>query len=208
MPGISIPMAPFFKRIGFFENYQILAQHHSPDNSFNLSLRHVDIIGDLHLLYLWINDPHLLCNSLLLQKDGRLIRHYRKSLESVNRQSFLVDSPSSPVCQFDIFLINLHELYFRMSTSTGDCILTYMLKGTAGWDVRLKSALMLMLDYFFSFPEPQRIWVSIPIDQSALKELFLEAGFSFKTEYTSKQIRYVIFYLRRTGYRLSQPFLH
>ncbi len=171
----------------------------------SLSLRHVDIIRDLHLLYLWINDPHLLCNSGLLQKGGRLIRYYRKSLESVNMQSFLVESPSSPVCQFDISLINLHELYFRMPTSSGDCILTYMLEGTAGWEFHLKAALIIQLDYFFSFPEPQRIWVSIPIDQFVLREIFLETGFSFKTEYTAKQVRYSILYLRRTGYKLSQP---
>ncbi len=64
---------------------------------------------------------------------------------------------------------------------------------------------MLQLDYFFSFPEAQRIWVSIPIDQFVLQELFLEAGFSFKTEYTAKQVRYGILYLRRTGYKLLQP---
>ena len=154
-------MAALFKKLGSFAEYPILAQQYFSDSAYNLFLRHVNIIRDLTQVYRWLQDPHLLLhNSGLPEKGSRLIRHYRQSLESTSRKSFLVESISSAVCQFDISLINLHELYFRMPTSAGDCILTYLLTDKTDWIVLFKNALKLQLDYFFSFPEPQRIWYS------------------------------------------------
>ncbi len=193
-------MALLFNRLHAFEEYPILAQAYFANGAHTLSLRHVNIIRDLTLFYQWLNDPHLITNSRLHEKTGRLITYYRHSLESESRQSFLVENVFTSVCQFDISLINLHELYLRMPTSTGDCILSYVLSDKPDGMVLFKNALRLQLDYFFSFPEPQRIWVSIPTKQAAFHELFLHTGFSLKSEYTSRQQRHLLFYLKKAKY--------
>ena len=198
-------MASIFKKLDSFAEYPVLAQQYFPDSTFTLFLRHVDIIRDLTPFYRWFQDPQcLLHNSALPEKNGRLIRHYRRSMESTSRKSFLVETTSSVICQFDISLINLHELYFRLPTSAGDCVLTYILTVKNDWNFPFKNALKLQLDYFFSFPEPNRIWVIIPNKQIALQEIFLKTGFSIKSEYTSRQQRYVIFYLKKVHYLLLQ----
>jgi hypothetical protein len=196
-------MISIFRRLDAFEEYPVLKHQHFADPTGYVALRHVNIIKDLSLLYRWLNDPLLITNSRLMEKNNRLIRHYRRSLESETGQSFLVEEKMEVLCQFDISLIILHELYLRMPTSTGDCILTYLLTGSALRFVHFKNALRIQLDYFFSASESQRIWVNIPVNQPLMRELFVNAGFSLKSEYTARQQQYVILYLRKTQYLIS-----
>lgn len=193
-------MVTLLKQLGSFEDYPILTRRRFRNRAHNLSLRYVNIIRDLTLFYQWLNDRHLIANSGLFEKERRLIKHFRQSLEAADRQSFLVEDEAGVVCVFDISLISLHELYYRLPTSSGDCILTYFLADKPDRVQLFENALRLQLDYFFSFPEPRRIWVSIPVKQSACLEFFLHNGFSLKSEYTAKQQRYAIFFLLRKDY--------
>lgn len=192
-------MASPLKPLGAFENYPTPVRQSIGDGP-QLSLRYVNIIRDLALIYQWLHNGQFSTNLRLPEKEKRLIRHFRQSLESAGRQSFLVESDSSAICLFDIALINLHELYYRLPTSSGDCILAYFLTVSSSQECWFEKALSLQLDYIFSFPEHRRIWVCIPDNQPASRELFLNNGFLFKAEYTSLQQRYGIFYMKRSDY--------
>ncbi|MDP4213543.1 MAG: hypothetical protein Q8926_13030 [Bacteroidota bacterium] len=193
-------MVAILKKLGSFENYPILARQQLADGTYNLSLRYINIIRDLSMFYEWLHDSRLISNSGLPEKERRLIKHLRQSLESTDRQSFLVEDDAGAVCLFHISLISLHELYYRLPTSSEDCILTYCLTDKADRVLLFENALRLQLDYFFSFPGPGRIWVTIPVEQSTCQELFFNIGFRLKSEYRSRQQRHAISYLRRKDY--------
>jgi RimJ/RimL family protein N-acetyltransferase len=190
-------MTAILKTLGAFEDYPVLACRNSPGGSDTLRLRYVSIINDLKLFYAWHDDGGSVSNGPLPGEKRRLVSHLRQSLESPYRQSFLVEDAAGPICFFDLALINLHELYYRMPTSPGDCILNYFLPEKNGKASLFIQALRLQVDYFFSYPEQRRLWVCIPMDQPAYQQLFLSCGFLSKTEYRSQQRRYGIFYIRR-----------
>ena len=64
----------------------------------------------------------------------------------------------------------------------------------------LKNALVLLLDYFFSYPDCRRLWIPVPEQQRELMNIFSETGFIYKTSYTATQQRYALFYLKRADY--------
>jgi hypothetical protein len=170
------------------------------ENGHSLSLRPVDLNQDIDLFYSWMGDPDLQVNWGLQENSQRLALHYQLSLESENRQSFLIEKQDQPLFQFDIFLIHFHELYFRIPTTTGDCILNYIIRLKEELKSDLKNALVLQLDYFFSYPECRRLWIPVPEQQADLKNIFTEAGFKYKASYTARQKRYALFYLKRADY--------
>ena len=182
------------------EKHPPVAVEQYGDKGYTLSLRTVDLQQDLALFFKWMEDPDLQVNWGLKENCQRLDKHYLLFTESENRQSFLVEKSERPLVQFDIFLIHFHELYFRIPTTTGDCILNYiiLLKNETKED--LKNALILQLDYFFSYPECRRLWMPVPEEQSELKNIFTEAGFKYRASYTARQHRYALFYLKRADY--------
>jgi Acetyltransferase (GNAT) domain len=181
-----------------------LAEKYFIENENFLRLRPVDPSRDLQLFFSWMEDPHLRSNWRLRENSGRLARHYQQFLESENRQSFLVEKCNQPLFQFDIFLIHFHELYFRIPTTTGDCILHFIMLLNEHTVDELKNALLLQLDYFFSFPECRRLWLPVLEMHSELMNIFTEAGFVYKTSYTARQERYALFYLKRAAYTTDQ----
>jgi hypothetical protein len=183
-----------------FEKNPPFALKHFGGNGDSLSLRPVDLNLDLDLFYSWMGDPDLQVNWGLRENSQRLALHYQLSLESENRQSFLIEKLDQPLFQFDIFLIHFHELYFRIPTTTGDCILNYIIRYKEEWKSDLKNALVIQLDYFFSYPECRRLWIPVPEQQADLKNIFAEAGFKYKASYTTRQERYALFYLKRADY--------
>jgi RimJ/RimL family protein N-acetyltransferase len=190
-------MTAILKTLAAYEDYPVLASRDSPEGIDALRLRYVSIIHDLKLFYAWHNDRSSVSNGPLPGEKRRLVSHLRQSLESPYRQSFLVEGATGPVCFFDLALAKLHELYYRMPTSPGDCILNYLLAEKYSGAKLFTQAIRLQLDYFFSYPDQRRLWVCIPMDQPAYQELFLSCGFLSKTEYRSQQRRYGIFYIRR-----------
>ena len=108
------------------------------------------ILTRTSIFYIWMEDPDLHVNWGLRENSQRLAKHYHLFLESDNRQSFLIEKSDQPLFQFDIFLIHFHELYFRIPTTTGDCILNYIILYNDETKADLKNALTLQLDYFFS----------------------------------------------------------
>jgi hypothetical protein len=160
----------------------------------------VDLSEDLAVFYGWTEDPRIQANWRLRENLTRLDKHYLQFAESEDRQSFLVEKSGIPLFQFDIFLIHYHELYYRIPTTTGDCILNYMILFKEDSLADLKKAVGMQLDYFFSFPECRRLWMPVPEEQAELKLIFAESGFRYRASYTSMQKRYDLFYLKRAEY--------
>jgi hypothetical protein len=183
-----------------FKNHPPLAVQRTGENDHSLILRPVNLNQDLEFFFIWMEDPDLQVNWGLRENSQRLAKHYQLFLESENRQSFLIEKSEQPLFQFDIFLIHFHELYFRIPTTTGDCILNYIILYKNETKHDLKNALLLQLDYFFSYPECRRLWIPVPEDQAALIKVFAETGFIYKASYTARQQRYVLFYLKRADY--------
>ncbi|GEM_PF-567154 len=183
-----------------YGNHPPLAVYRSVENGHSLSLRPVNLNQDLDFFFIWMEDPDLQFNWELRENSPRLARHYQLFLESENRQSFLVEKGEMPVFQFDIFLIHYHELYFRIPTTTGDCILNYLILYKDELKADLKNALAMQLDYFFSYPECRRLWIPIPDQQEGLKNIFTGRGFKYRASYTARQQRYALFYLKRADY--------
>jgi hypothetical protein len=183
-----------------YEKHPPVAVARFGEKGYTLSLRTVDLQLDLALFFRWMEDPDLQVNWGLKENSQRLDRHYQIFTESEDRQSFLVEKSEFPLFQFDIFLIHFHELYFRIPTTTGDCILNYiiLLKNDTIGD--LKNALLLQLDYFFSYSECRRLWIPVPEEQTDLKNIFTEAGFKYRASYTARQQRYALFYMKRADY--------
>jgi hypothetical protein len=169
-------------------------------SDFALTLRIVDIIRDLRVFYDWMEDPRLLANWQPGEKNRRLNRHYRLFLNSENRQSFLVEKSKQPHIQFDIFEMYLHELYCRVPTAAGDCILNYFIPNKENIIGDLKAAISLQLDYFFSFNGCSRLWLPVPETQFVLFDIIRATGFKYKTSYVSKRQRHMLFFLKRAGY--------
>jgi RimJ/RimL family protein N-acetyltransferase len=182
----------------------MLAEQNFREKKYSLLLRPVDPLRDLDLLLSWLEDPVLEVNWGFRENSGRLSMHYKLFLESENRQSFMVEESGMPVFQFDIFLIHFHELYFRIPTTTGDCILNYVLLLDEEKAGMLTDALRLLLKYFFSFPGCRRLWMPVPETQAGFIRLFREAGFKYKTSYTARQSRYALFYLKMADYLPAQ----
>src|SRR5450432_4684251 len=132
------------KLIGF-KKHSPIAQTHLDEKGLSLRLRTVDINDDLDFFYIWMEDPDLQVNWGLRENSQRLAKHYHLFLESENRQSFLIEKSDQPLFQFDIFLIHFHELYFRIPTTTGDCILNYIILYKNETKHDLKNALLLQL---------------------------------------------------------------
>lgn len=183
-----------------FVNHPPLATQYFGEKGHSLSLRPVNISQDLEFFHIWMEDPDLQANWSLRENSQRLARHYRLFLESENRQSFLIEKSDQPLFQFDIFLIHFHELYFRIPTTTGDCILNYIILFKNDTKGDLKNALVMQLDYFFSYPDCRRLWIPIPEEQDALIKIFTEIGFTYKASYTARQQRYALFYQKRADY--------
>lgn len=170
------------------------------EKGYTLSLRTVDINQDLDLFFTWMEDPDLQVNWGLQENSQRLDRHYRQFLENEDRQSFMIEKFRQPLFQFDIFLIHYHELYFRIPTTTGDCILNYIILFKEETKTDLKNALTLQLDYFFSYPDCRRLWIPVPEEQTGLINVFTEWGFKYRASYTARQQRYSLFFLKRADY--------
>jgi Acetyltransferase (GNAT) domain len=187
-----------------FEKHPLLALAHFGEKGHTLSLRTVDLHQDLSLFFQWMDDPHLQLNWGLRENSQRLDKHYQLFLESEDRQSFLIEKSEEPLFQFDIFLIHYHELYFRIPTTTGDCILNYIILYKDETKFDLKNALSLQLKYFFSYPECRRLWIPIPEQQTELKKIFTEAGFKYRASYTARQQRYDLFFLKRAEYIMDK----
>jgi hypothetical protein len=187
------------KLIGF-KKHSPIAQTHLDEKGLSLRLRTVDINDDLDFFYIWMEDPDLHVNWGFRENSQRLAKHYHLFLESENRQSFLIEKSDQPLFQFDIFLIHFHELYFRIPTTTGDCILNYIILYNEETKFDLKNALTLQLDYFFSYPECRRLWIPVPEQQTDLIIIFTEKGFRYKASYTARQQRYALFYMKRADY--------
>jgi hypothetical protein len=183
-----------------FEEHPPIALAQYGEQAHKLCLRTVNLHQDLAVFFRWMEDPHLQVNWGLRENSQRLDKHYQLFLESENRQSFLIEKSEKPLFQFDIFLIHFHELYFRIPTTTGDCILNYIILYQEGTENDLKNALALQLKYFFSYPECRRLWIPVPEQQTELKKIFTEAGFKYKASYTARQQRYDLFYLKRAEY--------
>jgi hypothetical protein len=183
-----------------FEKHPPIAVEQFGDNGYTLSLRTVNLQQDLALFFRWMEDPDLQVNWGLRENCQRLDKHYRLFIESENRQSFLIEKSDRPLFQFDIFLIHFHELYFRIPTTTGDCILNYIILYKEETKGDIKNALSLQLDYFFSYPECRRLWIPVKEQQTDLKNIFTETGFKYKASYTARQQRYALFYLKRADF--------
>jgi hypothetical protein len=188
------------QKLKVFAKHPPLAVYPTGENGQFLRLRPVDIHQDLAVFYRWMENPDLQVNWGLRENSQRLARHYQLFMESENRQSFLIEKSDRPLFQFDIFLIHFHELYFRIPTTTGDCILNYIILFKNELKEDLKYALAMQLDYFFSFPECRRLWIPVPEQQAELVNIFREAGFKYKASYTARQLRYALFYLKRAEY--------
>ena len=183
-----------------FEKHPPICQEEFKEEGYSLRLRTVDLAKDLEIFIGWTEDPRIQVNWRLQENRQRLDKHYLFFTESEDRQSFLIEKSGSPLFQFDIFLIQNHELYYRIPTTTGDCILNYIILRKDESLADLKKAVAMQLDYFFSFPECRRLWMPVPEDQSDLKVIFAESGFRYRASYTSMQKRYDLFYLKRADY--------
>jgi len=165
-----------------------------------LGIRLVNPDQDLPLFSDWLNDPMLETNWAFQENFKRIRNHILHFLESDNRQSFFIVDGDRPIFQFDIFLIHFHELYFRLPTTSGDCILNYLILFRQENISLIPTALTMQLDYFFSYPDCRRIWISIPEEKEEMKSIFTAAGFIYRTSYTARQQRYALFYLKRAAY--------
>lgn len=193
-------MHPALTKLKRYDKLPSLCQGQNSFTDSSLTLRTVDIIRDLRVFYNWMEDPGLHANWHPRENNRRLNRHYQLFLESENRQSFLIENSKKPLFQFDIFEVCFHELYYRVPTTPGDCILNYFIPNKENIPADLKPAISLQLDYFFSFNGCRRLWLPVPETQFALFDIFRETGFKYKTSYVDKQQRYVLFFLKRTGY--------
>jgi hypothetical protein len=193
-------MHPALTKIKRYDNPPSLYQKKDWFRDSSLTLRTVDIIRDLRVFYNWMEDPGLQANWHPGENSQRLNRHYQLFLESENRQSFLIEKLKKPLFQFDIFEVYFHELYYRLPTTSGDCIMTYFIPNKENIPIDLKPAISLQLDYFFSFNGCRRLWLPIPEQQFILFDVFQEAGFKYKTAYVAKQQRYAVFFLKRANY--------
>jgi hypothetical protein len=193
-------MHPALTKLNRYVKYPALYQKNHGSEGYLLILRSVDILRDLRVFYNWVNDPGLQANWYPGQNNRRLNRHYQLFLETENRQSFLIEKSNKPIFQFDIFEMHFHELYYRVPTTSGDCILNYFIPNKENITADLKPAISLQLDYFFSFSGCRRLWLPVPEQHLNLFDIFVEIGFKYKTTYAARQQRYVLFFLKRTDY--------
>jgi hypothetical protein len=149
-----------------------------PGRNLSLSVRRLCLSTDVPILYKWMRHQYA---GPLLNKElppGELEESYACMIESDFAQPFMCLVNETPVCQINVYktLQDVISLYY--DARPGD----YGLQLVVAPGVNQESVAAIMsacLEYFFSFPEVERIIADIETTNEWSNTLYKMAGFHY-----------------------------
>ncbi len=170
-PGITGGKNGFLSSTGLQSKKEIVYAKLFPQTSYTLSLRPFSILRDIPAIYSWAWKQSHAANTVAAS--------YLYAGNCDFARSFMVMFNNRlALCQVDMCSADKDELYDTFQSSTGDYIIRLLMNANRKTvrPLHLK-ALQTCLEYFFLFPEINRIIAEPEAGNKMYNQILLQAGF-------------------------------
>ena len=143
-----------------------------------MTLRPVWIIGDLMMIYEWLNAALCKTNWKINLKKISLMQHYSQMLRSDRMQSFIVEQNHIPVMQVDLLPVRLANLSATIKLTDAEYAIQYIYRESFRDPDIFKRSMEFFIPYVFSFPDITSLYIRIPDAGASMHELMVLMGFN------------------------------
>jgi hypothetical protein len=145
-----------------------------------LSFRSFNLDTDLELIHQWVNLEYALPFWQLDGNKQRVYDLYYSIQRNSNGHSYIGLLNDIPVCQFDIYRVLADEIRQYITAGENDCGFHLLMapnnKPVPGLSLTITLA---FLEYYFSFPQAERMFAEPDINNPRSNSLLIRAGFQF-----------------------------
>jgi hypothetical protein len=142
-----------------------------------MSIRPVWIIGDLAIIYDWLNAASRKSNWDFNHNRVSVMQHFKRILISDEMQSFMLEQNSLPAMQIDLLPITLLDFPKSSEYSKFDYGINYLYRENFRDPDVFKNGLELFTAFVFSHPEPRNIFLRLPGYEPVARNTLESIGF-------------------------------
>lgn len=150
---------------------------YNPENNLTFSVRTLEIHKDIPVIYKWMSLEYP--DSLVSRNSPpeKLDESYELMLQSDFCQPYMGLANDNPLIQLDINKAYMHMIGMNYPTQKGDYTISLLMAPLVIQDHAVV-LLTMWLEYFFSYPEVQRILTDVETGSEWMKTLFTRVGFT------------------------------
>jgi hypothetical protein len=167
-----------------FAPYDPLEKTTSPLGEFvydtlgvTLTIRPVCMIGDLSIIYEWLDAALCKSNWHFNRARVTVMQHYNKMLRSGNMQSLMVEQNGLPVMQVDLLPMQLAEYPSRIGYDGSDIAIHYLYRESFRDPGIFKRGLESILSFIYAYPEFRHLYLRLTKPDLALSSALHQLGF-------------------------------
>jgi hypothetical protein len=151
-----------------------------PDPDVEISFRSLDISKDIDLIHKWANKEYAK-RFWKLEGTKSIVTHvYNAVLKNPHAHSFIGIVNDHPFCQIDVYALHADEVGEHVACVPEDCGMHLLMcpprEMKRGWS---RAALLGFLEFYFSFPQAQRLFVEPDRQNFYANKLATSVGFIF-----------------------------
>ncbi|MGC4233248.1 MAG: GNAT family N-acetyltransferase [Niabella sp.] len=151
-----------------------------PELDASFSFRSLDPNFDFDRIYDWVNQAYAQKFWQLKGSRSMIETLYKGILSNPQVHAFIGLVDQAPVCQIELYALPADELAGHLPARSGDCGLHILMcpprQMQKGWSFY---ALRLFQEFYFSFPEAQRLFAEPDRENHAANQLAMNTGFRF-----------------------------
>jgi RimJ/RimL family protein N-acetyltransferase len=152
---------------------EIVYARHFRYPACKISLRPFCIVCDMPVIYNWAwkesYAAELIAESYQYTHESNFARSY-----------MALSNNSRPICEVDICHASQDELCDQFPVLEGDYVLRLLVPGKNKSRPLLSNVLQTCMEYFFRFPEVERILMEPDVENTDYNELLVRSGFCFQ----------------------------
>ncbi len=186
---------------------QILYSKRMEAPEATISFRSLSLSTDLDMIFDWVNKAYSKRFWQLAGSKKLVLNTYQEILENPATHSFIGLLGETPVCQIDVYLLIVDELWKEvLDGKSNDCgfhlLMTPPKTSRRGLSEKMLRA---FFDFYFSFPDAERLFGEPDKDNALANRLALAAGmeFLYKVQLSYKEAN--LYSITKQQFHETQP---